>query len=143
MIEIKDKNNKVVSRSKNLRGIRAYAAQKSPVLHVYLYANAEGGTLQVVFYDGADVIAHFASFQVLQDWVRRWKAAHGALLSVNGKPERTVSNRNPVNYPEARFQVQLVGTMWTTTDTQTGLVSDRNPDREKAFQYADARNGKR
>jgi hypothetical protein len=142
VIEIRDKNNKVVSRSNNLRGIRAYA-RKAPVLHIYIHAKSDGGSLKVVYYDGADVITHFASFVVLQDWFRRWRAAHGALLSVNGKPERTVSNRNPVNFPEARYQIQLVGVMYTTTDTQTGVVSDRNPNLEKALEYANARNGKR
>ena len=142
MIEIRDKNNKVVSRSKNLSSIRAYA-RKVPVLHVYIHAKSDGGTLQVVYNDGADVITKFGSFTILQDWVRRWHAAHGALLSVNGKPEHLVSNRNPVNFPEARYQVQLVGDMYLTTDIQTGQISDRNPDKEKALAYADARNGKR
>lgn len=90
MIEIRDINNKVVRRSKNLRGIRDYA-RTSRVLRISVNDDGMGGgVLRVTYYAGETVRANFASIEVLHTWVRRWYSAQGALLYINGTPVRSV-----------------------------------------------------
>jgi len=97
MIEILNANGKVVQRSQNLRGMREYAG-KHGVGKVSISAIPNGGLLSVFFQDGAACTTTFADFRVLQQFVRNWRNAHGADLSVNGIPRFTVGRHNPVGF---------------------------------------------
>lgn len=73
------RGGKVVMRSKNLRAVHRYTAV-SPVLTVRAIrcpANPYNGKLYVYYVDGAQVVAHFASYTIMLEWlaVRRWPLA--------------------------------------------------------------------
>jgi hypothetical protein len=69
MIEIV-KQGKVVSRSRNLRGIKTYA-RRSPVERVNVIGKDKcGALLYVQFEDGAECRAVFESFGVCSAWVK-------------------------------------------------------------------------
>ena len=97
MITIYNLSGLPVSKSRNLRGIRAYAG-KHVVQHVRIWRTRTGGELAVEFENGATVRTDFADFYVLQQFVRNWRNAHGALLSVNGIARFTVSKQEPRGY---------------------------------------------
>jgi hypothetical protein len=64
-----------VARSKNLRGILAYA-RRSPVKRASAYAKGDGGAFVVfIFNNGAESRVDFASFAVAKAWIasrRSW-----------------------------------------------------------------------
>ena len=72
------KNNQVVSRSSNLRGILRYAG-KHGVKSADAFSLHDGdkipaGRLVVMFDDGAWAITDFASYTVLVDWIEARKS---------------------------------------------------------------------
>ena len=64
------KNGKVVSRSRNLRGLIAYAG-KHFVQTVYIRRVPQGGLLYIAFNDGAEVRTDFADYTVLEAFILR------------------------------------------------------------------------
>jgi hypothetical protein len=64
------KSGVVVSRSKNLRGLTAYAPRAIKIHTVRDPANDCRGILTVTYSDGAKGYASFASHNILIDWVR-------------------------------------------------------------------------
>lgn len=76
MVEI-FKDGKRVSHSKNLRGILDYARKHgvAKVLIMENLASEFGGTLNIIFGDGATVTTNFNSYKVLESWIaarRSW-----------------------------------------------------------------------
>lgn len=65
------KNGRVVQSSANLRGIIS-RSNKIPVSRVDVFkeSSGEGGSLGVTWSDDSHTIARFASFAVLQSWVK-------------------------------------------------------------------------
>lgn len=73
MFAVRDINGRVVARSQNLRGIRAYT-QKSALNYIeradLFGPNKQGGgTLGITWADGATALVDFASFTVMRAWV--------------------------------------------------------------------------
>lgn len=95
MVCIYNISGRLVSRSKNLAGIRRYAG-KHGVQHVELWSIQK--TLTVEFGNGARVRTEFADFSVLQRFVRNWRNARGASLMVNGIERGTVTSSEPSGY---------------------------------------------
>ena len=68
MIEIV-RNGKVVSRSKNLRGILDYARKSAPQWIIKSKSVKDGGNLRILYNDGAVAHASFASYFIMLDWI--------------------------------------------------------------------------
>lgn len=91
---IRDSSGNVISRSKNLRGIREYVSNHlitrldiSPIGE----SKYPEGKLSILFDDGSSFECNFASLVVLANFVRNWRNVWGAPLSVSGTPIGTVS----------------------------------------------------
>jgi hypothetical protein len=73
---------RIVSRSRNLRGMRDYA-RVSPVVRVECrkrnaHPKDPGGVISVEYTDGATCTADFASYHVMVDFVRNRRSWRGA-----------------------------------------------------------------
>lgn len=63
---------RIIARSRNLRGIIDYARDKSPVILLHIFKNADGtGYAHIVFDDGAYCDVSFASYTILKHWADR------------------------------------------------------------------------
>jgi hypothetical protein len=99
MLVVRDRDGNVISKSRNLAGIRRYVGGHTPPLIKVLDVSEIGdgeGKLSILFENGCSFETNFASYSVLQGFVRRWRNVHGAPLTVNGQPAGVVSNRNPI-----------------------------------------------
>ena len=85
---------KVVSLSKNLRGLLTYARNHT-VVAVTITKLGVGGDLKVDFFNGARCATHFESYGVLVEWVRTRRALQGATLYDGMTWEGAVSRKNP------------------------------------------------
>lgn len=99
MLQILDRDGKVISQSRNLRGIRRYAGKH--VVKILDISNTrnfdcilDGGLLSILFEGGVSFQTDFASFEVLRDFVRRWRNVWGAPLLVNGENKGEISYHN-------------------------------------------------
>ena len=95
---ILDRDGKVISKSRNLAGIRRYVGGHVRPLIKVLDVSEIGdgeGKLCILFESGCSFETNFASYSVLTGFVRRWCNVHGAPLTVNGQPAGVVSNHNP------------------------------------------------
>ena len=99
MMCIRDRDGHVISKSRNLAGIRRYVGGHTPplikVLDVSEIAHNEG-KLCIFFESGSSFEANFASYSVLKRFVNRWRNVHGTPLTINGQPAGVVSSRTPV-----------------------------------------------
>ena len=98
-MSIRDREGRVVSKSRNLAGIRRYVGGRTPPLIKVLDVSEIGdeeGKLSILFGSGYSFETNFCSYSVLKGFVRRWRNVHGAPLSVNGQPAGLVSTTNPV-----------------------------------------------
>jgi len=95
---IHNSNGDIIQRSRNLAGIRRFAS-KNPIESVLLTGFEDGTGLLTVYFCGASATVNFASFEVLQKFVRNWRNARGAGLVVNGLTRGVVTTKEPVNYP--------------------------------------------
>jgi len=83
-----DKNEKIIRRSKNLRGIIDYA-RVSKVVKLESKKTPDNyyrGLLKVFFDDGCYSIANFACYHIMIDWVRNrriFKNAHHVMHDEN------------------------------------------------------------
>lgn len=74
------KNGRIVSRSKNLRGMLEYA-RKHPVRRVETVPLVGGkGTVRVFFLDGAECKAIFESYVVMLQWLQSRTSWRGCEL---------------------------------------------------------------
>lgn len=95
MVEI-IKDAKVIRRSRNLRGLLDYPRHFSRyVRRVSIEPHSNGGRLSVFYADGAFASADFASFSVLQGWLRSRRSWHGAELFVGTTPCGLLGKDNP------------------------------------------------
>jgi hypothetical protein len=95
---ILDRDGKVISKSRNLAGIRRYVGghvrPSIKVIDVSQIGDGEG-KLCILFENECSFETNFASYSVLTGFVRRWRNVYGAPLSVTGQPAGVVSNRTP------------------------------------------------
>lgn len=100
MFYVRDKDGRIIRQSRNLSGIRTYAATyPAKVVSVDPLdppdpAEDPQGKLLILFRNGASVELNFASFRVLLDAVRHWRSLYGAALICAGRPCGKVSKRN-------------------------------------------------
>ena len=81
---IRDKKGNIISKSVNLRGIREYVGKHIvKVASIDMISNGEG-KLCIIFDNQASFECNFASFEVLKDFVARWRNIKGCKLLVNG-----------------------------------------------------------
>lgn len=100
METIRDKNGKVIRKSRNLRGIREYVSStKSPIKLLAIDRIYGGGKLCILFEDGTNYETNFADYSILKHFVRRWKNAYGAPLLINTAPSGIVEFKNPALAP--------------------------------------------
>ncbi len=100
---IRDKDGAVIGRSRNLAGIRRYVSKHSVRTLAIHKLDVQGmtpdGWLRILFDDGASYETVFASFEVLRDFVRRWRNVYGTPLLVNGAEAGEVGMNNPALSP--------------------------------------------
>jgi hypothetical protein len=98
MLVVRDRDGKVISKSRNLAGIRRYVGEpvrpSIKVIDVSQIGDGEG-KLCILFENGCSFETNFASYPVLKDFVKRWRNVYGSPLSVNGQPAGVVSSHNP------------------------------------------------
>lgn len=99
------KGGRVVSSSRNLRGLLAYA-HGSSIFSRYVAEirireevpgeeRSYGGILDVIYGDGATASeVPFASYSVMCRWVSHWRNAYGAKLTVDGADGGVVALKN-------------------------------------------------
>lgn len=84
------KGGRIIRTSKNLRAMRAYA-RVSPVVRIESCdigvmqpdGTRYSGTMRVIYADGAESRANFASYHVMIDWIRNrrtWRSAEHVML---------------------------------------------------------------
>jgi hypothetical protein len=98
MLVVRDRDGKVINKSRNLAGIRCYVGGHTPPLIKVLDVSEIGageGKLCILLENGCSFETNFASYAVLTGFVRRWRNVHGAPLTVNGQPAGVISNHNP------------------------------------------------
>ena len=98
MMCIRDRDGHVISKSRNLAGIRRYVGGHTPPLIKVLDVSEIGdkeGKLCILFENGSSFETNFASYSVLKGFVNRWRNVHGAPLTVNGQHAGVVSAHNP------------------------------------------------
>lgn len=88
-------------RSENLRGLLDYARRRPHYRHfpaIVRIAPTQngGGSLEVIYADGAVGTDLFAGFTVLCFWLRSRRSWHGASLFVNSTPCGELSPSNPM-----------------------------------------------
>jgi hypothetical protein len=98
MIYIRNSNGTIIGRSKNLNGIRRFASRYG-IESLYLGGYADGTGILVVYFNGASATAYFASFEVMQQFVRNWRNARGAAVNINGVARGVVTSKEPAGYP--------------------------------------------
>lgn len=76
MVEIKDISGKIVSRSKNLRGIVRYA-QNHTVRFAGTILNQKGARVFVEFDNDSLVGVTFADYEVAKQWISRFSTRRG------------------------------------------------------------------
>lgn len=73
------KGGRIIRTSRNLRGILDYA-RVSPVARIESCPIGESeGTMRVVFKDGAESRANFASYSVMMEWIAERRSWAGAV----------------------------------------------------------------
>lgn len=65
-----EKNGQIIRTSRNLRGVLEYARVSYPKRIELTPQGKCNGRLRVIFSDGAVTSAHFASYNIMVDWVR-------------------------------------------------------------------------
>ena len=94
-ISILDNDHNIVSKSKNLRGIRTFSSKHAiAIVELNSFLIDNSGRLTVRFDGGFYAIADFASFTVLKRFVRRWRNAQGAALLIDGNRRGVVTPTN-------------------------------------------------
>lgn len=82
---IRDKDGKIIQRSRNLRGIREYVGQHLIKRLSIDELPHQEGKLCILFDDGASFETNFASFVCLTISLRQWRNCYGANLWIDGK----------------------------------------------------------
>lgn len=75
---IKDKNGKVIKRSRNLRGLREYASKNIIKLIRFENLGKFGGRSTVIFDAGETSITVWADYNVMTDKLTNWSMFKGA-----------------------------------------------------------------
>lgn len=96
---IRDAEGHIIQRSRNLAGIRRYVSAHSikalALDRLSDSAAHPAGKLCILFSDGSSFETNFASFQVLQNFVRNWRNVYGAPLLIDTVASGKVSYQNP------------------------------------------------
>lgn len=89
------KDGNVISRSKNLAGLRRWISGHS-VASVFIHKYKDGsGYLCVKFHGGDHCTTTFASYSVLCHTLRHWRNLYGAKLFISGTQSDPVHYGNP------------------------------------------------
>lgn len=73
-----EKGGQIIRTSRNLRGLLDYGRISKPARIELSPIGKVNGRLRVIFSDGATSSAHFASYHIMVDWVRKrrtWRKA--------------------------------------------------------------------
>jgi hypothetical protein len=82
-VTIRDRDMRIVSTSRNLRGILGFS-RTHVVERIDIWPGAAGGAqLGITWMDGASCITDFASFTLCKDWVSRRRVFFGAQVVVH------------------------------------------------------------
>ena len=96
---VRASDGKVVSKSRNLAGIRKYVGGHTPPLIKVLDVSEIGvgeGKLCILFENGCSFETNFATYSVLKGFVREWRNVDRAPVTVNGQPAGVASKGNPI-----------------------------------------------
>ncbi len=94
-LHIRDYKRKIISSSRNLRGIRRHL-QWYNVRFVDISRVGMGkGQLSILFDNGDTFQCNFASFSVLKETIRNWRNLYGVRLLVDGVASHIVCITNP------------------------------------------------
>ena len=78
--KIYNKQGDVIKQSRNLRGIREYVSY-TIITELYVYSSFNRvGRLDIQFADGSYYSTTFNDYEVLKDFVRKWRNVYGAPL---------------------------------------------------------------
>ena len=77
---IRDRDGNVISRSRNMRGIRRYVSDRIIKRVAIGEIGNREGKLMILFEDGSSYETNFASWGVLRQTVRQWRNLYGAPL---------------------------------------------------------------
>jgi hypothetical protein len=77
-------NDRIVARSKNLRGIDAYWKKSSLIASNATLEEDGRGMLRLLYQDGAHAEIPFESFAVLCDWLKRKRNGWQGIRQING-----------------------------------------------------------
>ena len=84
-IIIRDRNFKIVSRSRNLRGIMEYSRRKSTAYRIDLYRGKNGwsgGQFGIAWHDGSTAICDFADFSIMESFAKK-RTFKGAEIKIH------------------------------------------------------------
>jgi hypothetical protein len=95
LLNIRNQDGKIISSSSNLRGIRE-RVQKHLVARCSIGKIGTGeGVLRIEFENMDNFQAHFASYTVLCQFVRKWRSMYGIPLIVDGMECGVIGGDNP------------------------------------------------
>lgn len=95
-IYIRNSEGAIVSKSRNLRGIREYVGRNLVKTVDATEVGARGeGQLSILFDNGDSFQTNFASFTVLLESLKTWRNLYGAPLTIGGKSRGNVGYSNP------------------------------------------------
>lgn len=101
MHTINDRDGNPISRSRNMRGIRARVGKHLvKTVAISPLKGEDEGKLMILFDDGASYETNFASYATLVDCVRRWRNLYGAELLINGE------SCGPLSFDNLRISVE-------------------------------------
>lgn len=105
-VTIRNSQGEVVSRSRNLAGIRAYIG-RNLVDRVKVYpADNREGILEIWFDNGNYCQTRWASFSVLKSALRTWRNLYGANLEIEWNEAGKIGYRNPALIESEDFDLK-------------------------------------
>lgn len=93
---VRDSYGRVVSQSRNLAGVHRYAASHPARRVTVAKLEGGGGVLWIDFENGAAFTTRFASYSVMAEHIRDWKALRGVPLYYMDKPMGKVGATSPL-----------------------------------------------
>ena len=93
---IRDREGAIISKSRNLRGIREYVGRNLVKVVDATEVGARGeGQLSILFENGDSFQTNFASYAVLLESLSNWRNMYGAPLTIGGQSRGKVGYYNP------------------------------------------------
>ena len=94
---IRNSDGNIIKTSRNLRGIREHVSHNLvKVVGIDRIGDKHlEGKLLILFENGDSYETNFASYEVLCDFLGRWRNIYGAKLIIGGSDCGTISSKNP------------------------------------------------